>query len=322
MSFSDRIFRKKEEKAELPRREKPFVPNLASMPKFYFRHFRKLLNLNFPMIPLWLIPLVAIYIYITAPTMTSHSTAAYTSILGANVLHPSAAWRTLLNTHGIQIPLKTFSSWRIVSFALLAVALACVWGIINTGAAYCTRSLFRKEPVFIWSDFTYAIKRNFKQAFVVGVLDFGILALLVFDFYWFSSRGGTFVLDFYFFAIGALFIIYSFMRNYLYLMLITFDIKTSKLFKNALIFSVLGIGRNLMTALGVAVLLAVNVLLFFMLLPIGVIVPILFPFFYLLPSITLWQTYGAFPVIMKYMVKSDAVVEAKNESDSEPDDNE
>ena len=87
-------------------------------------------------------------------------------------------------------------------------------------------------------------------------------------------------------------------------MLITFDIKIKKIFKNALIFSVLGVGRNLMSLLGIAVLIALNVGLLLILWPLGVVVPLIFPMIYLLPSINLLITYGAYPVIEKYMIEN------------------
>ena len=87
-------------------------------------------------------------------------------------------------------------------------------------------------------------------------------------------------------------------------MLITFDIKIKKIFKNALIFSVLGVGRNLMSLLGIAVLVAINVALLLILWPLGVVVPLIFPMIYLLPSINLLITYGAYPVIEKYMIEN------------------
>jgi uncharacterized membrane protein YesL len=86
-------------------------------------------------------------------------------------------------------------------------------------------------------------------------------------------------------------------------MLVTFDIKIKKIFKNALIFSVLGVGRNLMALLGMAVLIALNILLVLMLWPLGIVVPIILPLIYLLPSVNLLVSYGAYPVIEKYMIK-------------------
>ena len=86
-------------------------------------------------------------------------------------------------------------------------------------------------------------------------------------------------------------------------MLVTFDIKIKKIFKNALIFSVLGIGRNLMSLLGMVLLIGLNVLLALMLWPLGVVVPLILPLIYLLPSVNLLISYGAYPVIEKYMIK-------------------
>ena len=94
------------------------------------------------------------------------------------------------------------------------------------------------------------------------------------------------------------------MRFYIYLMLVTFDLSTFKIYKNALIFTILGIKRNLMAVLGILALVAVNALLFIMLRPFNIVVPAILPVFYLLPSITLLTTYGAYPVIEKYMIKT------------------
>ena len=88
-------------------------------------------------------------------------------------------------------------------------------------------------------------------------------------------------------------------------MLVTFDIKIKKIFKNALIFSVLGVGRNLMSVFGIAVLIALNIALIALLWPIGVVAPLILPLIYLLPSINLLISYGAYPVIEKYMINAD-----------------
>ena len=86
-------------------------------------------------------------------------------------------------------------------------------------------------------------------------------------------------------------------------MLVTFDIKIKKIFKNALIFSVLGIGRNLMSLLGMVLIIGLNILLVLLLWPLGIVVPLIFPLIYLLPTINLFISYGAYPVIEKYMIK-------------------
>ena len=110
------------------------------------------------------------------------------------------------------------------------------------------------------------------------------------------------MIDFFYYTICALCIIYFFMRFYIYLMLVTFDIKIKKIFKNALIFSVLGVGRNLMSLLGIAVLIGLNLALIIILWSMGVVAPLILPLIYLLPSMNLLITYGAYPVIEKYMI--------------------
>jgi hypothetical protein len=92
------------------------------------------------------------------------------------------------------------------------------------------------------------------------------------------------------------------MRFYIYNLLVTFDIKNFKLLKNALIFTALGIGRNLLALLGIILLVVIHILLIFLFLPLGISIPIILPFFYLLAATSFMATYAAYPVIDKYMI--------------------
>jgi len=284
--------------------EKPFTPNLLSMPKFYFRNFTRILSLNFLTLPILIIPLAIVYLFIIAPTTPSETSIVYSSLYGSHLLGESSVWSTLMGAYGIQLNLPTFSPGVIWIIIGLIVLLAIIWGWINIGATYCTRNMLKGDPVFITSDFFYAIKRNFWQGLALGLIDFGIIAILLIDFIYFSRIGGTFMLDFFYIVTLGLVIIYFFMRFYIYLMLITFDIKIKKIFKNALIFSVLGIGRNMISVLGITALIAINIILILLLWPLGIVVPIIFPLIYLIPSINLLISYGAYPVIEKYMIKN------------------
>ncbi len=284
--------------------EKPFKPNLAGLPKFYFRHFPKVLSLNFPMLPVIILPLIAAYLYTTAPSMPTQTEAAFAPLFGMYTANPSPALISLFGIRSFQLPLQTYDTGRIIATAVIALVFAAVWGWVNVGAAFCTRGMFRGDPVFIWSDFTYAIKKNLLQGLFLGLLDVICITVLVFDFIYFSSVGGTFMLDFFYFAVFGVCLVFMFMRYYIYTMLVTFDIKLFKLLKNALIFSILGIKRNLMTLLAIAVVAGINVLIWFALYPIGFSgVAVILPAVYLLPSIALFKTYGAYPVIEKYMIK-------------------
>ena len=97
-------------------------------------------------------------------------------------------------------------------------------------------------------------------------------------------------------------IIYLVMRFYVYHMMLTFDLKGRKILKNALIFTVLGIKRNLIAILGLILFGAVHFVLIKVFLSMGITIPIILPFFYAMAIVKFITTYAAFPVIEKYMI--------------------
>ena len=112
-----------------------------------------------------------------------------------------------------------------------------------------------------------------------------------------QSDGDPFNTILYFANLGIL-IIYAVMRFYIYLMLITFDIKFGKMLKNALIFVVLGLKRNVLAILWILVLLGLNFAIFMLYPPLGIALPILYVL-----SVTLFTTtYAAYPIIERYMI--------------------
>ena len=93
------------------------------------------------------------------------------------------------------------------------------------------------------------------------------------------------------------------MRFYLYQLLITFELKNFKILKNALIFSILGIKRNIMALLGFVLLLALHIFLIILFLPIGISIPLVLPFVYILALFGFISTYAAYPIIDRYMIQ-------------------
>ena len=88
------------------------------------------------------------------------------------------------------------------------------------------------------------------------------------------------------------------MRYYIYTLLITFNLSIPKIFKNAFIFAFLGLKRNLLALVGVALVLFINVQLFYMLPVLGILLPLVITF-----SLCNFITgYASYPVIKKYMI--------------------
>ena len=288
--------------------------------KFFFvllkRKFPQLLQLNllmlFQIIPIAVI--AAIYFLGTkTPTVTD---TMYAPLYGIIKSLPSPALTGALDLSGVQMEVPVFNPWMGVVMIVMVLFLAITFGWQNVGAAYVLRGLFRGDAVFVFSDYFYAIKRNLKQGFFLGLLDFICCAVLIMDFLFFYFRTGSFGADFMYFAIFALALIYIVMRFYLYQLLITFDLTNMKILKNALIFSILGIKRNIMAFLGLILLFGLHIVLIIWLMPMGISLPLVIPFVYILGVIGFIATYAAYPIIDRYMIQPYEANGADVEADS------
>lgn len=285
-------------------KEEDTTPNIKYYFKSLWRKFPRLLSINlimlFQIIPI----LIAFYAYTALmPRISVFSDPLYPVVYGINTVSGSPITSTLLNIYGVSMELPTIAlGGAAIIIAVCALFLFITFGWQNVGAAYLTRELVRGRPVFIISDYFYAVKRNLKQGFLFGALDFLISAVLVFDFVYFYNQSGSFMLDLMFWGICGVSVIYIFMRFYMYLMLINFDLSIKKIFKNALIFTALGLKRNLLAALWIVIIAVINIALIFVLLPANIIVPIVLPLVYFAAFALFTTTYAAYPVIKKYMI--------------------
>ena len=289
--------------------------------KFFFiltkRKFTQLLQLNLMMLFLVIPILVIVGLYFGGTKTPTVTEAMYVPLYGISKIAPSPTITSALDLAGIQMELPVFSPWMNVLMIVMIVFLAITFGWQNVGSAYVLRGLFRGDAVFVFSDYFYAIKRNLKQAFFMGLLDFVCSAVLIMDFLYFYFRTGSFMEDFMYFAIFAIGLIYIVMRFYIYQLLITFDLSNLKILKNSLIFSVLGIKRNIMALLGLVILLGIHIFLIIWLIPMGVSIPLVLPFVYILAMIGFITVYAAYPVIEKYMITPYESISEENPEEAE-----
>ncbi|MBR4960770.1 MAG: hypothetical protein IKY52_07730, partial [Clostridia bacterium] len=158
---------------------------------------------------------------------------------------------------------------------------------------------FRGEGIFLWHDFFYAIKRNWKQSLIYGVLDAVIIVLLAYNIFFYNLNYGVSTpLNMMFYANICMAVLYVVMRLYIYLMMVTFDLSILKMFKNALLFTILGIKRNILSTLGIVLLIVIEFALLMLYFPLGVILPFvgLFSIGYMM------QIYAAYPKIKEIMI--------------------
>lgn len=290
--------------------------------KFFFklckRKFTQLIQLNLLMLCL-VIPLLVVFFVVE---VYGAKTATVTDVLYAplygiqqSAIDTSAI--SLLDIVGLQMESTLYyTPVMLIVVGICFVFLAVTFGWQNVGAAYILRGLVRGDPVFVLSDYFYAIRRNLKQAFFMGLLDFTCIVILVVDFLSLSSQtGSNFGTNVMYFMILALLILYMVMRFYMYQLLITFNLTNFKILKNALIFTVLGIKRNAMAFLGILLLVVLHVAIILVSLSYGLSVFLILPLLYLMAYLAFIGAYAAYPVIDRYMIAPYA--NQKSEADSE-----
>lgn len=200
-----------------------------------------------------------------------------------SVTEPSPFGMTLYALEGIQNQILIPTTLTYVFYGISALSVF-TFGIVNVGSAYVLRNIAKGDAVFTWSDFWYSIKRNWKQAFPFGIVDLVVNVVLVLNIYSMLS-GGSFFVNTMFWANVIIFIMYFFMRYYIYVQMCTFKLSIFKIIKNSLIFALVGFKRNIVAFLGILLGILLEVLFIFsaggVLLPLGVAFPlaIMFSFF-------------------------------------------
>ncbi len=298
-------------------------PTLMRFFKLWGRKFWRLISLNLIMLVQILPLLGCLFLYLGGPKVSTQYDPLYSALLGAQLAEPTTLGATLLNdAAGLLHQSPIFNSWAHWVMAALILFQLVTYGWQKVGATYILRNMVRGDGVFLISDFIYAIRRNLKQGLVMGLIDCAAIGALVFDFLFFYGQPASWLNNFMYVMIIALFVIYGIMRFYTYLMLVTFNMKLSKIFKNALIFTALGIRRNIMALLGMVALAGVFAASM-LLVSVKLYAVIILPFLCILAFWGFMYTYAAWPIIEKYMIapppkKADDDLDGEPEDDGEP----
>ena len=208
---------------------------------------------------------------------------------------------SLFAIEGLQKQELIPSTLTYVLYGLGALTLF-TFGPINAGTAYVIRNMVSGEPVFVWADFKYALKRNIKQALPFGIIDAGITALLAWNIYSMGFAQGRFISSTLFWSNIVLFIFYFFMRFYIYVQMVTFKLSVFKILKNSLIFTLLGFKRNILALLGIILCLIIEILFLFgtgvILMPLGVAAPLCILF----STLAFMKVYASYFKIKQVMI--------------------
>lgn len=176
-------------------------------------------------------------------------------------------------------------------------------GPATAGFVYVIRNFQNQEHSWVRSDFFEQFKLNFKQGALVGIIDFVVFlaSFIALNFYIYIAK--TISPDMVSMSpvlvgiVLMLSIIYLWMHYYIHLMMVTFDLSTKEIMKNALLFSVGKLPLNVLITFicGVIFLLA----MFYIPTRITLILTVLI----LLSFVGYIITFSVYPTVEKYMIK-------------------
>ncbi|MCL2517054.1 MAG: hypothetical protein FWF15_00695 [Oscillospiraceae bacterium] len=209
----------------------------------------------------------------------------------------SPAMAALYGVHGAQTQISIETTATYIMYALSALTIF-TFGLVSVGTTYLARNIVKGEPLFVWQDFWYAIKKNLRQGLIFGVIDVILMFLMGYNIFFYYFNLGSFINNMLFYFSLIMAILYIMMRFYIYIIMITFNLSIFKVIKNSLIFAIIGFKRNFMAIVGISFLIFINYSLLLLYFPIGVIIP----FVFLFGHGTFMAAYAAYQKIEDVMI--------------------
>lgn len=200
--------------------------------------------------------------------------------------------------------------WKLISaqfwFLLLCLPIFTN-GLAQVGMAYVCRTASRDKHSFVTSDFFDAIKKNWKTALPLGIINTLIMAILIADVYvlyifWTQDIINKTWAAVVFATTAFFFTAFSFAKFYQYTLMITFDFKLKTLIKNSWLFATLGIKHNIIIALSLGAVYFGCLWLIVINAQVGIMIATVLLIF-IFPSFRSFVIqFNVFPEIKKYII--------------------
>lgn len=225
-----------------------------------------------------------------------------------------------------EIYLRKFWSLVVAGLLWLVVSLPIITrGWADAGLTFITRNYARQKHAFIKEDFFETIKKNRGQAFLCGLINLLVTGVILFNlFFYFSNLypGVLYALlsldiskmdvtpmepgflDMISIGCAMLaYVLFTWMKYYIPFLVVTFKLKTTQIYKNAFLFSVVGLKRNLLISAVLIVLYAVMAGIF-LLIPTAMTLVLLGLFWvFFVPAFRSFLIqYNIFPEIKRLMI--------------------
>ena len=141
--------------------------------------------------------------------------------------------------------------WKLVVPSIFYVFMSLFiipFGFASVGITNITRNLSRDKHSFGISDFFMTIKKNWKQSLIIGIINTIVTALLIFAIWFYINCEGMIFTILSGFSI-AMFFLFAMMKYYIWMMIITFDLKIAQIYKNSFNFAFLNFKKNLLVGI-------------------------------------------------------------------------
>lgn len=160
---------------------------------------------------------------------------------------------------------KRFSKrfWQLVLLNLL-YTFACLpiitIGPATAGLNYVLRNYSQDKPTYLFSDFVEKCKENFKQGFIISIIDAILAAVLVFSAITWSDA--SFAVPTWLRPVALIFIFFVFYvfisaNFYIFPMMVSFNLKTKQIIRNSIILGAYKLGQNIIMIIFSAVIIFV-----------------------------------------------------------------
>ena len=194
-------------------------------------------------------------------------------------------------------------------------------GLADVGLTKITRNYAREKHAFVKEDFFETVKRNWKQALSVSIINLLVTALLIFNVYYYfiglyPEFLGLFGADvsnltplvptlfdyFVIFLTAFGYMIFTWMKYYIPLMVVTFKFDNKTLYMNAFKFAIVGFKQNmLISVVLIALYFLVTVVCLSVAWQVAVLILIIVSLF--LPSFrSLLIQFTIFPLVQRLII--------------------
>ena len=197
--------------------------------------------------------------------------------------------------------------WRFIPINLVysLISLPLITnGLANAGLANVTRNIARDKHSFGLSDFKDTIKKNWKQALVVGIINLFVFGILITDLFMFNAIEGIGALVALGITMGLL-IIFTMMEFYIWTLMVTFSFTVRQLYSTSFKLVCLNLKSNflyfffVLSIYGAFIALPIIVDVYFLVIAlIEILIGII-----ILPAFrALLIQYCVFPAIIKFII--------------------